>query len=56
MRSYSNAYHNAKPPASEFPLFLERDTGIETDEGAYLEHVQLNRRKRMTMPERLAAL
>ena len=56
MRSYSNAYHNAKPPASDFPLFLERDTEIETDEGRYQEHVHLHRRKRMTMPERLAAL
>ena len=56
MRSYSNAYHNAKPPASDFPLFLEREAGIEADEGAYLEHVQLHRRKRQTMHERLAAL
>ena len=56
MRSYRNAYHNAKPPASEFPLFLERDTQTEADEDAYLEHVQLHRRKRMTMPERLDLL
>ena len=53
MRSYSHAYHNAKPPASEFPLFLERDTGVEADADAYQEHVQLHRRKRQTMPERL---
>jgi hypothetical protein len=56
MRSYSHAYHNAKPPASEFPLFLDRETGADVDSGAYLDHVQLHRRKRQTMPERLASL
>ena len=55
MRSYGNAYHNAKPPASEFPLFLERETGSEADADKYLDHVQLHRRKRQTMPERIAA-
>ena len=56
MRSYSHAYHNAKPPASEFPLFLERDTGTEEDLDAYQGHVQLHRRKRQTMHERLTPL
>jgi len=52
MRSYDNAYHNAKPPMSEFPLFLDRETGHESDEGKYKEHVQLNRRKRITQAEK----
>ena len=56
MRSYGHAYHNAKPPASEFPLFLDRQTGSESDSDAYSEHVQLHRRKRQTVSERLAAL
>ena len=51
MRSYSHAYHNAKPPASEFPLFLDRETGADADAGTYLDHVQLHRRKRQTMHE-----
>ena len=55
MRSYSHAYHNAKPPASDFPLFLERETGTEKDVGTYQSHVQLHRRKRQTMHERFAA-
>lgn len=55
MRSYNSAYHNAKPPASEFPLFLDRDTGGDADDKTYLDHVQLHRRKRKTMPERLSA-
>lgn len=55
MRSYSHAYHNAKPPASDFPLFLERDTGSDKDDEMYLEHVQLHRRKRQTMHERMVS-
>ena len=55
MRSYNHAYHNAKPPASEFPLFLDRETGADTDTGKYLDHVQRHRRKRQIMPERLTA-
>ena len=56
MRSYSHAYHNAKPPASEFPLFLERASGTDTDAEKYMDHVQLHRRKRLTMHERLNSL
>lgn len=51
MRSYENSYSHAKPPASEFPLFLDRDTGSDHDEGTYPQHVQLHRRKRMTKAE-----
>lgn len=56
MRSYSHAYHNAKPPASDFPLFLERETGSATDADMYFDHVQLHRRKRQAMHERMASL
>jgi hypothetical protein len=52
MRSYSHPYHNAKPPASEFPLFLDRETAEDRDAGMYPDHVQLHRRKRKTMHEK----
>ena len=52
MRSYNHAYHSAKPPASEFPLFLDRDTGGDRDEGMYRDHVALGRRKRVTQVEK----
>ena len=55
MRDYAHAYHNAKPPLSEFPLFLDRETQNEVDEGRYREHVQLNRRKRITTVEKYEA-
>lgn len=51
MRSYEHVYSHAKPPASEFPLFLDRDTGTDHDDDAYREHVQLHRRKRRTKAE-----
>lgn len=54
MRSYDHAYHSAKPPASEFPLFLDRETGSDRDEGMYRDHVALQRRKRKTWHEKLA--
>ena len=53
MRSYEHAYHLAKPPASEFPLFLDRETGQDRDQGCYQEHVVLQRRKRLTFHEKL---
>lgn len=46
MRSYSRAYHNAKPPANDFPLFLDRQTGQDRNEDYYRDHVKLERRKR----------
>ncbi len=52
MRSYAHAYHNAKPPASDFPLFLDRETGLDRDPDAYRDHVALHRRKRRTWAER----
>ena len=53
MRSYDHGYHHAKPPLSEFPLFLDRDTGLGYDEARYQDHVSLNRRKRLTFHEKL---
>jgi len=55
MRSYTHAYDNAKPPGSEFPLFLDRETGSDRDEGKYRDHVRLNRRKRITQAEKFLA-
>ena len=57
MRSYTNAYHSAKPPAEDFPLFLDRETGSDSDPDLYRGHVKLHRRKRLTGAEkRLARL
>ena len=53
MRSYEHAYHHAKPPASEFPLFPDRATGLDYDEGRYQSYVALARRKRLTFHEKL---
>ncbi|MEM7126433.1 MAG: phytanoyl-CoA dioxygenase family protein [Chloroflexota bacterium] len=53
MRSYSHAYANAKPPAEHFPLFLDRESGLDRDPGIYGEHVALHRRKRKTWHEKL---
>ena len=52
MRSNSHSYHNAKPPMEDFPVFLDRETGSDSDEGKYQDHVQLNRRKRITQAEK----
>ena len=52
MRSYGHAYHNTKPPADVFPLFLYRETGLEGDPELYRDHVKLHRRKRKIMPEK----
>ena len=46
MRSYDGGYARTKPPASEFPLFLDRETG-EASDGVGSE-VALHRRKRLT--------
>ncbi|MGF1453031.1 MAG: phytanoyl-CoA dioxygenase family protein [Opitutales bacterium] len=55
MRSYHHAYDNAKPKPSEFPLFLDRETGADRDPGKYREHVGLSRRKRITQAEKFLA-
>ena len=53
MRSYSHPYTNTKSPAEDVPLYLDRETGLDRDEGRYREHVSLNRRKRLTFHEKL---
>lgn len=55
MRSYRYGYDWAKPPASDFPLYLDRETGLASDPNAYADHVALHRRKRKTFHEKLAA-
>ncbi len=53
MRSYENGYDYAKPPREDFPLFLDRETGLDHDPDIYHERVVMERRKRMTFPEKL---
>jgi hypothetical protein len=55
MRSYRYAYDHTKPPAEDFPLFLDRDTGLDHDPGRYRDHVALHRRKRMLVHEKAIA-
>ncbi|MCZ7647742.1 MAG: phytanoyl-CoA dioxygenase family protein [Planctomycetota bacterium] len=55
MRSYGHPYTNTKPPAEDFPLFLDRASGADRDPGVYREHVELHRRKRVTQVERWLA-
>jgi hypothetical protein len=55
MRSYRGAYDRTKPPASDFPLYLDRDTGLDHDPDADLA-VPLAIRKRRTAVERWLAV
>jgi hypothetical protein len=52
MRSYSYAYDHTKPPASEFPLFLDRETGLDHDPDKYHPRVARGRRKRLLAHEK----
>jgi hypothetical protein len=52
MRSYRYAYDHTKPPAADFPLFLDRDTGLDHDSGKYPDRISLGRRKRMLAHEK----
>jgi len=54
MRDYDYAYDHTKPPAKDFPLFLDRDTGLDHDPGKYRDHVAKGRRKRMLAHEKWA--
>jgi len=53
MRSHNHPYTNTKAPAEHSPLYLDRDTGADSDTGLYKDHVTLNRRKRLTFHEKL---
>jgi hypothetical protein len=55
MRNYSYAYDHTKPPAADFPLFLDRETGLDHDPGLYKDHVAKSRRKRLLAHEKAAA-
>jgi hypothetical protein len=55
MRSYRHAYDHTKPPAADFPLFLDRETGLDHDPGKYREHVPVGRRKRLLAHEKAFA-
>jgi hypothetical protein len=46
MRSYEKAYTHAKPPAEDFPLFVDRDTGADREPSRYRDLVRLFHRKR----------
>jgi len=52
MRSYKYAYDHTKPPAADFPLFLDRETGLDHDPGRYPDRIALSRRKRMLPHEK----
>ena len=48
MRSYEKAYTHAKPPAEDFTLFLDRDSGMDREPNRYRDLVRLFHRKRRT--------
>ncbi|MBW3625404.1 MAG: phytanoyl-CoA dioxygenase family protein [Armatimonadetes bacterium] len=51
MRSYKNPYDRTKPPAEDFPLYLDRETGLDHDPDADLD-VPRGVRKRRVGPEK----
>jgi hypothetical protein len=53
MRDYDYAYDHTKPPAKDFPLFLDRETGLDRDTDVYREHVALRSRKRLLPHEKV---
>jgi ectoine hydroxylase-related dioxygenase (phytanoyl-CoA dioxygenase family) len=53
MRSYKDPYQRTKPPAEDFPLYLDRDTGLDHDLDADPE-VPLAIRKRRVAHEKSA--
>lgn len=52
MRSYAGGYDRTKPPAEDFPLFLDRETGSDGDPDGD-PRLALHRRKRRTTVEKL---
>lgn len=56
MRSYEDAYARTKPPAQDFPLYLDRKTGLDHDMDADLAVPLAIRKRRIAFedaPERL---
>jgi len=52
LRSYKDPYQRTKPPAEDFPLYLDRDTGLDHDLDADPE-VPLSIRKRRVAHEKI---
>ena len=46
MRSYTNGYDRAKPPVEDFPLFLDRETGLASEQTRASRH-----RKKHVVPK-----
>ena len=55
MRSYRNPYDRTKPPADDFPLYLDRETGLDHDLDADLEVPLAIRKRRVKVEEWLTA-
>jgi hypothetical protein len=55
MRSYRNPYDRTKPPADDFPLYLDRDTGLDHDLDADLEVPRGIRKRRLRVEEWMEA-
>ncbi|NEP49401.1 MAG: phytanoyl-CoA dioxygenase family protein [Moorea sp. SIO3C2] len=53
MRSYIYGYDHERPPADDYPLFLDRESGLDHDPGMYMDYVDQCRRKRKTFHEKL---
>ena len=51
MRSYPHPHDYTNPSADDFPLFLDRETGADTDAGVP-DRIPLRLRKRRTAAER----
>ncbi len=51
MRSYTHGYARSKPPKDDFPLFLDRNTGLASDPELYSDDVPSNWRKRKVVVE-----
>ena len=51
MRSYPHAYDRTKPPSDDFPLYLDRDTGLDRDADADLEVPLAIRKRRVKVEE-----
>lgn len=46
MRSYDDPYASTKPPAEDFPLYLDRETGLDHDPDARLDYpIHLRKRR-----------
>jgi Phytanoyl-CoA dioxygenase (PhyH) len=47
MRSYNDPYKSTKPPAEDFPLYLDRETGLDHDPDADLTYPLSLRKRRI---------